>query len=51
MFVGVVFVLYFQANSQVHEKFLPFDWRRAVVFQLNLKYLHVEITNILRVVV
>ena len=51
MFVGVVFVLYFQANAQVHEKFLPFDWCRAVVFQLNLKYLHVEITNILRVVV
>ena len=23
------------------EKFLPFDWLRAEVFQLNLKYLHV----------
>ena len=25
-------------------KFLPFDWLRAEVFQLNLKYLHVKIT-------
>ena len=23
---------------------MPFDWLRAVVFQLNLKYLHVKIT-------
>ena len=29
----------------LHEKFLQFDWLRAVVFQLNLKYLHVKITN------
>ena len=28
----------------LHEKFLQFDWLRAVVFQLNLKYLHVKIT-------
>ena len=35
----------------LHEKFLQFDWRRVVVFQLNLKYLHVIITNLLRVVV
>ena len=34
-----------------HKKFLQFDWLRAVVFQLNLKYLHVKITNLLRVVV
>ena len=27
------------------EKFLQFDWLRAVVFQLNLKYLHVKITT------
>ena len=27
------------------EKFLPFDWVRAEVFQLNLKYLHVKITT------
>ena len=35
----------------LHEKFLKFDWLRAVVFQLNLKYLHVKITTFLRVVV
>ena len=35
----------------LHEKFLQFDWLRAVVFQLNLKYLHVKITSLLRVVV
>ena len=33
------------------EKFLQFDWLRAVVFQLHLKYLHVKITNLLRVAV
>ena len=33
------------------EKFLQFDWLRAVVFQLSLQYLHVKITNLLRVVV
>ena len=27
----------------LHEKFLQFDWLRAVVFQFNLKYLHVKI--------
>ena len=32
----------------LHEKFLQFDWLRAVVFQLNLKYLHAKITNLLR---
>ena len=35
----------------LHEKFLHFDWLRAVVFELNLKYLHVKITNLLWVVV
>ena len=35
----------------LHEKFLQFDWLRAVVFELNLKYLHVKIINLLRVVV
>ena len=31
----------------LHEKFLQFDWLRAVqVFQLNLKYLHVKIINL-----
>ena len=34
-----------------YEKFLQFDLLRAVVFQLNLKYLHVKITNLLRVIV
>ena len=28
----------------LYEKFLQFDRLRAVVFQLNLKYLHVKIT-------
>ena len=35
----------------LHEKFLQFDWLRPVVFQLNLKNLHVKITNHLWVVV
>ena len=35
----------------LYEKFLQFDWLRAVVFQLNLKYLHVKITNLVWVVV
>ena len=35
----------------LHEKFLKFDWLKAVVFQINLKYLHVKITNLLQVVV
>ena len=33
----------------LYEKFLRFDWLRAVAFQLNLKYLHVKITNLLPV--
>ena len=28
----------------LYEKFLQFNWLRAVVFKLNLKYLHVKIT-------
>ena len=35
----------------LREKFLQSDWLGAVVFQLNLKYLHVKITNFFRVVV
>ena len=35
----------------LREKFLQFDWLRAVAFQLNLKYLQVKITNLLWVVV
>ena len=34
----------------LNEEFLQFDWLRAVVFNLNLKYLHVKITNLLWVV-
>ena len=30
----------------LHEKILQLDWLRAVIFQLNLKYLHVKITNL-----
>ena len=30
----------------LHEKFLQFDWLKAVLFQLNLKYLHVKIAYI-----
>ena len=40
--------LHFHVYTTVlHEKFLQFDWLRAVVFQLNLKYLHVKIINLL----
>ena len=35
----------------LHDKFLQLYCLRAVVFQLNLKYLHEKITNHLRVVV
>ena len=35
----------------LHEKFLQFDWLRAVVFKLNLKHLHVKITKRLQIVV
>ena len=35
----------------LHEKFLQFDWLRAVVFEFHLKYLNVKITKLLRVVV
>ena len=31
----------------LHDEFLQFDWLRTVVFQLNLKYLPVKITNLL----
>ena len=42
-----------QVNSVIllREKFLEFDWLRAVVFQLDLKYLHVKISKSLRVIV
>ena len=35
----------------LHENFLQFDWLREVVFQPNLKYLHVKITSLLWLVV
>ena len=35
----------------LHEKFLQYDWLRAMVFQLNLKYVHVKITKLLRAVI
>ena len=38
-------------NNAIHDKFLQFDWLRVVVFQLNLKYPQVKITNLLLVVV
>ena len=37
-FIGVYIIIIL-----LHEKFLQFDRLRAVVFQLNLKYLHVKI--------
>ena len=41
----------FPTMSLARAGFLQFDWHGVVVFQLNLKYLHVKITNLLRVVV
>ena len=41
----------FQYLYYYMRKFLQFDWLRVVVFQLNLKYLRVKITNLLRIVV
>ena len=35
----------------LHEKFVQFDWLRAVVLKLNLRYLHVKVTTFLWVVV
>ena len=43
--------LVFRPIILLHKKFLQFDWLRAVVFQLNVINLHVEITNLLHVVV
>ena len=43
--------LEFSSLYHYMRNFLQFDWLRARVFQLNLKYLHVKITNLLRVVV
>ena len=45
-----------QINAEISRHYttillLQFGWLRAVVFHLNLKYLHVKITNLPRVVV
>ena len=45
------FSIYSVFTGSYTTKFLQFDWLRAVVFQLNLKYLHVKITNLLQLVV
>ena len=34
----------------LQDKFLQFDWLRAVVLKLNLRYLHVKVTTLLWVV-
>ena len=57
----IVFLIYHITNNYyfclvfisilLREKFLQFDWLRAVVFQLNLKHLLVKITKPSRVVV
>ena len=44
-------VALFQSLYYYMRIFLQFDWLRAVVFQLNLKHLHVKITNLSWVVV
>ena len=49
--VIIHFVLIISLFILLHEKFLQSDWLRAVVFQPNLKNLHVKITNLLWVVV
>ena len=41
----IIVVVVVSSLILIHEKFLQFDWLRAVVFQLNLKYLHVRITD------
>ena len=48
---SVFAVLCISSLILLHEKFLQFDWLRAVVFRLNFKYAHVKITKPLRVVV
>ena len=55
--IVIVIVVFYLAHCEItffirlHEKFLQFDWLGAVVFQLNLKYLHMKITSLLREVV
>ena len=42
---NIIFVIPALNYTLLYEKFLQFDWLRSVVFQLNLKYLHVKITK------
>ena len=49
--IRVITLYDYRLYTTITEKLLQFDWLRAVVFQLNLKYLHLNITNLLRVVV
>ena len=37
------FFSYIMALILLHEKFLHFDWLRAVILQLSLKYVHVNL--------
>ena len=48
---NIVKILKISCVILLHKKFLQFDWLRAVVLQLNLQYLNVKITSLLRVVV
>ena len=47
---GIV-IRHYEHYTTTFGNFLQFNWLRAVVFQLNLKYLHVKITKPLRVIV
>ena len=49
--IRVITLYDYRLYTTITEKFLQFDWPRAVVFQLNLKYLHLKITHLLQVVV
>ena len=46
-----VMLEWFSILTLLHKQFQQFDWLKAVVFQLNLKYLHVKVTYLLEVVV
>ena len=51
LYLQLAFMLFVHSCILLDEKFLQFDWLRAVVFLLNLKYLLEKITNLLRAVV
>ena len=46
----IIHYMIFSYVILLHDKFVQFDWLRAVVFQLNLKCLHVKITNLFGIV-